>query len=66
MTQTYKEVVVLKSPKVKKHEVQIHQENEEDKSLGDQNYISNPRYFEEVYNLKTAKQKLYSSNIYGF
>ncbi|MFW9943018.1 MAG: hypothetical protein ACFFFT_18420 [Candidatus Thorarchaeota archaeon] len=76
MTQTLKEVIVLKSPKIKKHEVQILKiekeedqtpnKNEIDNLLGDLKYISNPRYFEEVYTLKQAKQKVYSSNIYGF
>jgi hypothetical protein len=32
----------------------------------EENYISNPRYHEEVYTLKKAKQKLYSSNICDF
>lgn len=76
MTQTYKKAIVFKSPKIEEHEVQTPRigkqeeqtpiENKVDKSLGDLKYITNPRYFEEIYTLKKAKQKLYSSDIYGF
>ncbi len=73
MTQTYKEVIILKRPKIKKSKVQTlkieeqeDQRPQENKVDNSEKYISNPRYFEEIYTLKKAKQKYYASDIYGF
>ena len=62
MTQALKEAKEILSPEVKeiaKIKVKESTKSEVDELLGD----LNPRYFEEVLNLKEAKQKIYSSSI---
>ncbi len=62
MTQALKKAKEIISPEVKeiaKNEVKEPTKSEVDELLGD----LNPRYFEEVSNLKEAKQKIYSSSI---
>ena len=53
MTQIYEEVMVKKSKKIEETEV--------DETLGD----LNPKYFEEVINLKEAKERIKASDIYA-
>ena len=53
MTQIYEEVMVKKSKKIEKTEV--------DETLGD----LNPKYFEEAINLKEAKERIRASDIYA-
>ena len=55
MTQIYEEVMVKKSKKIEETENQV------DETLGD----LNPKYFEEMINLKEAKERIKASDIYA-
>ena len=55
MTQIYEEVMVKKSKKIEETENQV------DETLGD----LNPKYFEEIINLKEAKERIKASDIYA-
>ena len=56
MTQTYGRIIEIE---VEQTEVQISKERKMDELLGD----LNPRYFEEIINIKEAKQRVYASDI---
>jgi len=55
MTQIFEEVLVKKSKKIEETENQV------DETLGD----LNPNYFEEIINLKEAKERIKASDIYA-
>jgi mannose/fructose-specific phosphotransferase system component IIA len=55
MTLIYEEVMVKKSKKIEETENQV------DETLGD----LNPNYFEEIINLKEAKERIKASDIYA-
>ena len=61
MTQAYEEVMEMRSIEVDEIKHTEVKENEVDELLGD----LNPRYFEEIFHLKEAKQRIYSSSTYA-
>ena len=59
MTQVIGKVIEIESLKAEEVELKIQEESEVDELIGD----LNPRYFEEVYSLKEAKNKARASTI---
>jgi hypothetical protein len=59
MTQTYQKTIIQTFPEVEEKEVQESIDNKADELIGD----LNPRYFEEVFSFKNAKQRIVASDI---